>query len=185
MEENEIEFPDLLKEKLITAAIDEICAVGSTDFSLRKIAASCGASCAAPYKHFKNKEGFMAAISGYIENKKELLRERICDIHKDDIRTLVIKLAVAEVRMSLSFPAVTVPGENRHGDYTLLRRKISEYLDTRGTADAEKREQAVFGITVAVAGVSSMIASGRLDNGEGTFRMLESAVCDCLDGCEI
>ena len=48
-----------LKEKLLAAGIDEIALHGVSGFSLRRVAAACGASCAAPYKHFKNKEEFI------------------------------------------------------------------------------------------------------------------------------
>ena len=59
----------LLKEKLLSAGIDEIAAHGVRDFSLRRVAAACGASCAAPYKHFKNKEEFLRATIEYIDEK--------------------------------------------------------------------------------------------------------------------
>ena len=50
----DIDSAIMLKEKLLTAGIDEILIHGMGDFSLRRVAAACGASCAAPYKHFKN-----------------------------------------------------------------------------------------------------------------------------------
>ena len=58
----DIDSAVMLKEKLLTAGIDEILTHGMGDFSLRRVAASCGASCAAPYKHFKNKEEFNDTI---------------------------------------------------------------------------------------------------------------------------
>ena len=49
----------VLREKLLSAGIDEIVTHGVEGFSLRRVAAACGASCAAPYKHFKNKYEFV------------------------------------------------------------------------------------------------------------------------------
>ena len=59
----DIDSAVMLKEKLLTAGIDEIMTHGMGDFSLRRVAAACGASCAAPYKHFKNKEEFIVGRS--------------------------------------------------------------------------------------------------------------------------
>ena len=52
----DIDSSVMLKEKLLAAGIDEIASYGIKNFSLRRVAAACGASCAAPYKHFKNNE---------------------------------------------------------------------------------------------------------------------------------
>ena len=48
-------FSDTVRDKLIIAGADEISRYGMTNFSLRRVAATCNVSCAAPYKHFKNK----------------------------------------------------------------------------------------------------------------------------------
>ena len=45
-----------VREQLITAGIEELNAHGMAGFSLRRVAAACNISCAAPYKHFKNKK---------------------------------------------------------------------------------------------------------------------------------
>ena len=51
------------REKLIIAGMDDIRFHGVQGFSLRRAAAACGVSCAAPYKHFADKyELFMAMI---------------------------------------------------------------------------------------------------------------------------
>ena len=58
-----------LRRRLILAAIDEIEEVGFERFSVRRVAAACGASCAAPYKHFKNRQELVVAILDYISQE--------------------------------------------------------------------------------------------------------------------
>ena len=55
-----------MREVLILAGIDEINAHSVTDFSIRRVAEACGVSCAAPYKHFKDKREFIASIIEYV-----------------------------------------------------------------------------------------------------------------------
>ena len=55
-------FSESVREKLIIAGADEISRHGLTNFSLRRVAAACNISCAAPYKHFKNKEELILEI---------------------------------------------------------------------------------------------------------------------------
>ena len=47
------------RERLILAGIKVIEENGVSGFSIRRTAAECGVSCAAPYKHFKDKEDLM------------------------------------------------------------------------------------------------------------------------------
>lgn len=57
------------REKIILAGMEEIRAYGLQGFSLRRVAKNCGISCAAPYKHFADKEALFAAMVEYIKEK--------------------------------------------------------------------------------------------------------------------
>ena len=63
------EKPTTLREKLILAGIKVIEENGVSGFSIRRTAAECGVSCAAPYKHFKDKEDLMTAIILYSKDR--------------------------------------------------------------------------------------------------------------------
>lgn len=54
------------RQQLIISGIEELNIYGFNDFSVRRIAKRCGVSCAAPYKHFKDKQNFIAEIISYI-----------------------------------------------------------------------------------------------------------------------
>lgn len=55
-----------LRHSLIEMGIKLIRQDGEEALSLRKVAAKCGVSNAAPYAHFKNKDEFLAAIQQHI-----------------------------------------------------------------------------------------------------------------------
>lgn len=55
-----------LRHSLIEMGIEIIKQEGEEALSLRKVAAKCGVSNAAPYAHFKNKNEFLVAIQRHI-----------------------------------------------------------------------------------------------------------------------
>ena len=92
-----------LKEKLLAAGIDEIALHGVSGFSLRRVAAACGASCAAPYKHFKNKEEFISAVIAFANEKWEHLGNQISECFADPALR-VASLCVANVKFRIANP---------------------------------------------------------------------------------
>lgn len=58
-----MEGTSISRDKLIQAGIQELETNGLSGFSLRRVAQSCGVSCAAPYKHFKDKNALLCAIA--------------------------------------------------------------------------------------------------------------------------
>ncbi|MEE1249719.1 MAG: TetR/AcrR family transcriptional regulator [Lachnospiraceae bacterium] len=65
MEKNGYHHGDL-RRSLIETGIELISQEGEENISLRKVAAKCGVSNAAPYAHFKNKDEFIMAIQQYV-----------------------------------------------------------------------------------------------------------------------
>ena len=80
------------------AGINELEERGVKDFSLRRVALAAEVSCAAPYRHFKDKDDFINEIIKYISSKWELLCIEIESVFKDDIRKKIIELAVSNLR---------------------------------------------------------------------------------------
>lgn len=65
-----------LRERLIIQGMEEIRLHGMQGFSLRRVASACGVSCAAPYKHFEDKQALFLAMVDYINEKwDERVRE--------------------------------------------------------------------------------------------------------------
>ncbi|MBQ6594369.1 MAG: TetR/AcrR family transcriptional regulator [Clostridia bacterium] len=51
------------RDRLIEAGLEELYEYGVQGFSLRRAAQRCGLSCAAPYKHFRDKQAYLMAIA--------------------------------------------------------------------------------------------------------------------------
>lgn len=93
-----------VRTRLILAGISEIEEHGVNDFSLRRAALSAQVSCAAPYRHFKDKEEFISEIIKYICAKWELLCHEIVTVFSEEPRRKVIELAVANLRFWIANP---------------------------------------------------------------------------------
>ena len=64
------------REKLILQGMEEIREHGMQGFSLRRVASKCGVSCAAPYKHFADKQDlFVAMVDHIIEKWDDRVKE--------------------------------------------------------------------------------------------------------------
>ncbi len=101
-------FGEATEERLIVAGMRELEEHGLNDFSLRRVANACEVSCAAPYRHFRDKEHFIAAIIAYINRRWELIAKQIIDANPDPGARL-IALFEAQIRFWLandSFRAV-------------------------------------------------------------------------------
>ena len=81
-----------MRQLLIEAGIEEINRVGVTDFSVRRVAAACGVSCAAPYKHFKDKREFIAAIIDYVNAQWRERQEQVLSGCGEDLRQQIVEV---------------------------------------------------------------------------------------------
>lgn len=94
-----------LRSRLVLAAIDEVEAVGFERFSMRRVATACGASCAAPYKHFKNRREIFVAILDHITDvwleRQAATLERVAD---QPLREQLLELALEYVRFMVENP---------------------------------------------------------------------------------
>ncbi len=93
-----------VRTRLILAGISELERRGIKDFSLRRVALEAQVSCAAPYRHFKDKEEFIVEIIKYIGSHWALMCKQIKAVYVDDPRRLVIELAVSNLRFWLANP---------------------------------------------------------------------------------
>lgn len=93
-----------LREKLILAGIDEINANGVAKFSLRAAAEACGVSCAAPYRHFKDKKEFIAAIIDYVNDRWAEEQEQIVAGCDGSLRQQIIEIVLGYVCFLMDHP---------------------------------------------------------------------------------
>lgn len=93
-----------MRQLLIEAGIEEINREGVTDFSVRRVAAACGVSCAAPYKHFKDKREFIAAIIDYVNEQWRVRQEAIIANCDGGLREQIVEVVVGYVRFLMEKP---------------------------------------------------------------------------------
>ena len=94
----EIYVENSVRTRLLLAGIKELKEHGIKGFSLRRTAILAEVSCAAPYRHFKDKDELISAIVDYICSRWLLLCCEIEEVFKQDYKRLVIELAIANFR---------------------------------------------------------------------------------------
>lgn len=93
-----------LQEELILAGIEELNNNGFHNFSVRRISTKCGVSCAAPYKHFKDKNDFIAAIINYINMIWAKRQLAIVRKYKGDFVTQLVEISKDYIRFLVENP---------------------------------------------------------------------------------
>ena len=92
------------RERIIAATIREIESHGITDFSIRRVAAECDISCAAPYKHFKNKNTLILEVLRYINRRWAEKQKEVLLLHPGNYREMILDLCLAYIRFLCDNP---------------------------------------------------------------------------------
>lgn len=161
-----------LRERLIEAGIEEVGARGLQNFSVRRIAAKCGVSCAAPYKHFADKQSFVAAIIGYI-NAIWDERQRVAAARQSETRGQLVGICREYISFLVENPQLRViimqkDGEGG-GEFNALRGQmsrqthalVSRYCDEVGMSD-ETRVRKTYVVRSLIYGAALMLDNGEL-----------------------
>ena len=170
-------FSDTVRDRLIVAGADEISQYGLHNFSLRRVASACNISCAAPYKHFKNKEEFILEIIRYINRQWQLLYEQILSLFENDPLRQLTEVCIAYVRFWVANPnyrSVLAMSE-QEPTATSVGGMIRRYCADNGDG-IEEAERAVVAIKALVYGVTAMIERGELENSQKTYAYVRSTV---------
>ena len=93
-----------MRERLVLAGIDEINTHGVTEFSIRRVAAACHVSCAAPYKHFKDKRHFVAAIIDHVNEQWHLRQQAVLARCSGGLREQIVEVCVEYVAFLMEKP---------------------------------------------------------------------------------
>ena len=171
-----------LKTRLIIAGIEEISTHGVADFSLRRVAARCDASCAAPYRHFKNREDFIRAIIAYIHSKWHLLSDKITRLYAGDARRTLVELCVSYIRFlaaNANYRAALSASGEPFGSSAFLSEPLDALCRERGLDEAA-RARLLYSLHAVMYGTVSMLDCGELENSEASFTMIRETVGDLL-----
>lgn len=163
-----------LKESLIRAGLKLLVEDGAEGFSLRKVAAMCNVSHAAPYKHFKNKEDLINAISAFVYKKFE---ESMSDVDGNDPYEKIIELGKRYVSFMgenydylrylfinnspSTHPVIVEEGAIQKNDYksfNVFRKAAEECLEYK-KVPKEKYSQDIIAMWAMVHGLATMIGN--------------------------
>jgi AcrR family transcriptional regulator len=93
-----------LEEDLIEKGLQLLNSVGLEAFSLRKVADMCGVSHAAPYRHFKNKEELIYAITMSVSNEFTLSINEVLVKNEGDYRKQIMAVCNLYVKFMVENP---------------------------------------------------------------------------------
>ena len=94
----------MLKEALIAKGLQLLNKDGYEGFSLRKVAALCGVSHAAPYRHFKDKDELVSAITNQVMENFKLYLEEAVIRYPDDPKAQIVNLGKQYVKFMVENP---------------------------------------------------------------------------------
>lgn len=152
-----------ISERLIVAGIKEIEEHGLNDFSLRRVASACEVSCAAPYRHYKNKDELVLEIIAYINSRWDMMREAVEKAFEGDTEKQLTEVCAAIVRFLIANPnyiSVMMSSGSGMTDMQQLERKklwsgafalVNKCAQEKGLGDAE-RERICFLVETLVYG---------------------------------
>lgn len=174
-----------VRERLIIAGIRELETHGLNDFSLRRVAVASEVSCAAPYRHFRDKEELILEIIRYINRQWTLLQEQILHAFPTDEVRRLCEIGIAHIRFWIANPnfrSVLLLDANEPDDPRLVeRRKISDgiaslihaYCQNRGE-EGQKATDKAYAFQALIYGTVLMLGNQELSNDSSTIAMIRS-----------
>lgn len=175
------------REQLILAGIADIETYGIANFSLRRAAKAGGFSCAAPYKHFRNKLDFLIAVMEYISQKWYAIQNRILETEPPDSLHTLYDVAAAYTRFLVDNPhfrsIITISTVDMDDGYRTARANLS--AETKRLIDVccEKLgiarplvRQKTFAVRAMIYGAAMMMDNGQMPVTEESYALLKDAI---------
>jgi len=176
-----------IKERLIIAGIQEIKNNGVRDFSLRRVSEECGVSCAAPYKHFKNKDDFILAIYNYINDMWYQIQIDVISKNPNDIKIQLIEISLAYIRFLVLNPnfysLIMLNEDNMSNDLKLSKAQLS--IKSRDIIDLycksvnmshKDKVKKTFVVRSLIYGAALMFNNGEMIYSERSIEMVRETI---------
>ena len=188
MEQQHRTYKNSRRQQLIEAGIAEINQYGVTGFSSRRVAASCGLSCAAPAKHFGDRNGFLAAIIDYVNGEWAAEQEKILQQFEGNTRRQIVEESVGYVEFLVEHPHYRsiLMLKDEEFDNTYHKRKgelssptqklIEKYCEEAGL-DETQRLRKTYVIRSLIFGAALMFDTGEIAHTE----QMMAIVRECID----
>lgn len=171
------------RQALILAGIDEISAHGATEFSVRRVAQACHVSCAAPYKHFKDKREFIAAIIDHVNEQWAARQEQVLAACGESLRQQIVAVSVAYVRFLMENPCFRAVLMLKDKEFDNIYHKKRGRLSSRSQQleraffsasgmDAETQQRKLQLVRALIFGTVFLFDTGELVYGEQALEHL-------------
>ena len=176
-----------MRQLLIEAGIEEINRCGVSDFSIRRVATACSVSCAAPYKHFKDKREFIAAIIEYVNSQWQERQEEILAACGGGLREQIVEMVVGYLRFLMEKPwfrsiLMLKDAEfdniyhKARGQMSSRSQQLQEEFFRRSGWEPEKVRRKLHVVRAIMFGTVFLIDSGELEFSEEVLETVRSAV---------
>ena len=180
----EIYTSDNVKSRLILAGLKELDQHGVVDFSLRRVAIGAGVSCAAPYRHFKDKDELISSIISYVMEGWGILSAQISELFEGNPKGLIAELATAGLRFWIAngnFRTVIMNSDRISSNGGVMsdfeRPIISAVAAISSDCNPKELE---FKVLSALYGAISLVDGGRYSADEAA-QILKKTVLDIFD----
>ena len=176
-----------IRERLLLAGIDDINQNGVQDFSVRRVANACGVSCAAPYKHFEDKQAFLAAIMDYIDALWHERKDRVLKKYPTGSRRQLAEVSLEYVRFLVENPHFRsiIMGKDDEFDRRRGRSKgqvsdvtlglIQDYCRSTGMSEQTRRLK-TYVVRSLIYGAALMFDSGELEYNDENMALVAYAI---------
>jgi len=176
-----------LRDELILAGLEELSQQGYQNFSVRRIASKCDVSCAAPYKHFKDKQEFIAAIITYMKNKWSDRQTQIIEKHPESLRNQIIEIALEYVRFLVEYPEFRSILMQRDSDFdeaygsmryslsALSTEMVQQYCNSV-SMPTEVFKRKLFVIRSLIFGAALMFDNGEMEYSPENMKIVEKSI---------
>lgn len=171
-----------VKEQLILAGIDELQTHGIADFSLRRVAAACNVSCAAPYKHFSDKDGLINEIFNYIDSQLNLLLEQVAEIFSADPKKQLVESGISYIKFCLANPhfrAIMTLSEDTLPLKNTVKPLLEKALPHISPSERTRRELLIRSL---IYGGAVMLSSGELPQNENSIADIRQSIARTIEG---
>jgi len=176
-----------VKEQLILAGMQEIQAHGVTDLSMRRVAAACGLSCAAPYKHFADKHDFILAVIDYVNQQWLLRSTQVEQRFAGDTRRQLVEVSMDYIYFLLENPhfrsilmlrddSLDEEQAKRKSEVSSTTKRLISRYCAEVSMPKEVEIRKTFVVRSLVYGASLMLDNGQLPKEESSFQFIAEAI---------
>lgn len=175
------------RQELIEAGIAEINRYGVADFSMRRIAQTCGVSCGAPYKHFGDRREFIAAVIDYVNAQWHTKQTQLLEAHQGDTKAQIVEMSTGYVQFLVENPhlraILTLKDAEFDNVYHKLRGEVSsptQQLIGRYCQEnhipPEVRLRKVYVIRALIFGAAIQFDNGELEYSPKTLQIVHDSI---------